>query len=104
MHATTYLEVRELGATQADIKWDCLCGWLSFPKRESDLPGHVLGAFALAARHEHTHISDDIGRFVKKSDETDFRLAMEAFLAWKSKSVAQDKYSDLLRWTAAIFR
>ena len=96
MHATTYLEARELGAQQADIEWDYLRGWISFPKHEPDLPGHVFDAFALAARHGHTHILDDIGRFVKKDDETDFMLA-EAFSALKSKTRAQDKFNDLLR-------
>ena len=67
-----------------------------FPKHEPDLPGHVFDAFALAARHGHTHILDDIGRFVKKDDETDFMLA-EAFSALKSKTKAQDKFNDLLR-------
>ena len=59
MHATTYFEALELGATQADIEWDYLRGWPSFPTHEPDLPGHVFDALALAARHEHTHISDD---------------------------------------------
>ena len=72
VHATTYFEALELGATQADIEWGYLRGWILFPKHESELPGHVFDAFALVARHGHTHILDDMGRFVKKSDETGF--------------------------------
>ena len=96
MHATTYLGARELGATQADIEWDYLRGWISFPKHGHDLPSHVFDAFALAARHGHTHILDDNGRFVKKSDETDFKPA-EAPSVLKSKTKAQEKFNDLLR-------
>jgi len=55
MHATTYLEARELGAEQADIEWDYLRGWISFPKHEPDLPGHMFDAFAFAA-HGRSHI------------------------------------------------
>ena len=47
MHATTYLEARELGAMQADMEWDYLRGWISFPKHAPDIPGHVFDAFAL---------------------------------------------------------
>ena len=86
-------EAREIVATQADIERNHLRGWVSFPKHDLDLQGHVFDAPALAARHEHTHISDDSDRFVEKSDETDFMLA-EAFSAWKSKSTAQYKFSD----------
>ena len=37
-----------------------------------------------------------MGRFAKKSDETDFKLA-EAFSVFKSKTKAQDKSNGLLR-------
>ena len=83
MHATTYLEAHKLCATQADTELGYLRGWISFPKHDLGLPGHVFDAFALAARHEHNHISDDFDRFVKKSEETGLKLA-EAFSAWKS--------------------
>ena len=56
----------------------------------------MIDAFALAARHRRTHILDDFGRFVKKSDETDFKLS-EAFSVLKSKRKAQDKFNGPLK-------
>ena len=58
-------------------------------------------AFALAARHEHTHISGDFDPCVKKSDESDFKLA-EALSAWKSEPTAQDKSIDLRQMTGNL--
>jgi len=75
-----------------------LRGWVSLPKSEPDLPGHVFGAFALVARHGHTHILNDFGRFVKKGDETDFKLS-GAFPVLKLETKAQGKFNDLLRST-----
>ena len=95
MHASTYLEARLLGATAADFEWDYLRGYISFPKHEPDLPGHVFNAFELAEQHGYTHILDDVGRFVKRSDETDFKLA-QAFASLSASTKARDHFNDLV--------
>ena len=95
MHANTYLEARLLGATVQDFEWDYLKGYISFPKHEPDLPGHVFNAFELAALHGYTHILDDMGRYVHKSDETDFKLA-QAFSAVQASQRSQDHFNKLL--------
>ena len=55
MHASTLAEASALGATKADIDWDFERGFISFPRHEPDLPGHVHCAFELAQRHGVGH-------------------------------------------------
>jgi hypothetical protein len=75
MFAKTMREALVLGATLEDIEWDYLRGWVQFPKHESDLPGHIFMACEVAADHGYTHILEDMGLYVKSTDEVDFELA-----------------------------
>ena len=44
MRAHTIREDFDLGATREDLKWDYRRGWISFPKHEPQLSGHVFNA------------------------------------------------------------
>jgi hypothetical protein len=56
MHSTSYVQAIELGATWDDFVWDYRRGFISFPKHEPQLSGHVFNALDLAAQHGHTHV------------------------------------------------
>jgi hypothetical protein len=75
MFAKSMREALELGATREDIEWDYLRGWIQFPKHESDLPGHIFIASEVAEDNGYTHILDDMGIYVKSTEEVDFMLA-----------------------------
>jgi len=75
MHASTLAEASALGATKADIDWDFERGFISFPRHEPDLPGHVHCAFELAHRHGVVHALLESRRGVPRSFETDIGLA-----------------------------
>ncbi len=49
MHAKTFREAIELGATMDDFRWDYRRGWIRFPKHEPQITGHVFSAIELAA-------------------------------------------------------
>jgi hypothetical protein len=63
MHAKSVREAFELGATREDFLWDYRRAWISFPKHEPDITGHIFSALELAAQHRHTHILQDLGMF-----------------------------------------
>ena len=75
MHASTLAEASALGATKADIDWDFERGFISFPRHEPDLPGHVHCAFELAHRHGVVHALLESRRGVPRSFEADIGLA-----------------------------
>jgi len=61
MRANTLREALELGASRSDILWDYERAFISFPKHEPDLPGHIFLAMELARAHSCTHVLDDMG-------------------------------------------
>jgi len=61
MHARTYTQAIELGSTIADFRWDYCHGFISFPKHEPQISGHVFNALELAAAHGYTHVLQDLG-------------------------------------------
>jgi len=61
MRAKTLREALELGATRDDLNWDYERAFISFPKHEPDLPGHIFAAVALARAHRFTHVLEDMG-------------------------------------------
>jgi len=71
MHASTLAEASALGATKADINWDFERGFISFPRHEPDLQGHVHCAFELAHRHGAVHALLESRRDVTRSFEFD---------------------------------
>ena len=75
MYATSYRQALELGATVDDIKWDYRHGFISFPKHEPQLTGHVFNAVELASMHGVTHILQDMGLSFRQSEEADAILA-----------------------------
>ncbi len=88
MFAKTVREAMVLGATLEDIEWDYLRGWIKFPKHESDLPGHIFIACEVAESHGCTHILEDMGIYVKSTEEVDFELA-KAFTIMAEKAERQ---------------
>jgi len=75
MHASTLGEALILGAERKDLKWDYERGFISFPKNEPDIPGHVFAAFELAEQHGVRHALQDARRFVRPSFQADIFLA-----------------------------
>jgi hypothetical protein len=61
MHAKTVREAYELGATRDDFLWDYKRAWISFPKHEPIVSGHIFHALNLAEEHRHTHVLHDFG-------------------------------------------
>ena len=61
MHALTYSQALELGATVDDFRWDYRHGFISFPKHEPQLSGHVFNALELASEHGFTHVLQEMG-------------------------------------------
>jgi hypothetical protein len=61
----------ELGATWDDFVWDYRRGFISFPKHEPQLSGHVFNALDLAAQHGHTHVLQDLGLMYRRSPSSD---------------------------------
>ena len=75
MVATTLKEALTLGALPADLLWDFERGWITFPKHEPDVEGHVHDAVALAIAHGHSHVLEDYGMYVTSSIKTNYALA-----------------------------
>jgi hypothetical protein len=75
MHSTSYVQAMELGASWDDFVWDYRRGFISFPKHEPQLSGHVFAALDLAAQHGHTHVLQDLGLFYRRSPLQDLELA-----------------------------
>jgi len=71
MHSTSYIQAMELGATWDDFVWDYRRGFISFPKHEPQLSGHVFSALDLAAQHGHTHVLQDLGLMFRRSPSSD---------------------------------
>ncbi len=61
MHAKTISEAYALGATRDDVIWDYKRAWISFPKHEPIVSGHIFHALHLAEEHRHTHVLHDFG-------------------------------------------
>ena len=85
MRAHTIREALDLGATRDDLIWDYRRAWISFPKHEPNLTGHVFSALELAAEHGYTHILEDLGMYFRASGESDIILA-HAFNARNTSS------------------
>jgi hypothetical protein len=75
MHAKTYREAFELGATMKDFAWDYERGWICFPKHEPVLSAHVFNANELATQHGFVHVLQEIGLAIKDSHEIEEVLA-----------------------------
>jgi hypothetical protein len=75
MHSSSYVQAMELGASWDDFVWDYRRGFISFPKHEPQLSGHIFGALDLAAQHGHTHVLQDLGLFYRRSPAQDLELA-----------------------------
>jgi hypothetical protein len=75
MHATSFREAIELGATLDDFRWDYRRGWIRFPKHEPPISGHVFNALELAAEHGHTHALEDAGLLILDSEGNKTLLA-----------------------------
>lgn len=88
MLAATLSEALVLGASVDDLQWDYVRGFISFPRHEPDLPGHVHSAFALAASHGVVHALVAARAGVPKSFEADICLA-RAFHSSSSSSFHQ---------------
>jgi hypothetical protein len=67
MHAKTFREAIEMGATIEDFRWDYRRGWIRFPKHEPHITGHVFNALEVAAEHGHTHALEDAGLLIRDS-------------------------------------
>jgi len=52
-----------------------LHGFISFPKHEPQLSGHVFNALELAGTHGYTHVLQDLGLIFRQSDEATVVLA-----------------------------
>ena len=63
-----YTQALELGATVDDFRWDYRHGFISFPKHEPQLSGHVFNALELASAHGYTHVLQEMGLCFKQSD------------------------------------
>jgi hypothetical protein len=50
MHAKSWTQALCLDMTRDDGVWDYRRGYVTFPKHESDLPGHIFDAYELASR------------------------------------------------------
>ena len=61
MAAKTPREAFELGATRDDFSWDYAKGFISFPKHEPVLSGHVFNAIVLAQEHGVVHTLHEFG-------------------------------------------
>jgi len=67
MRAKTLRGALELGATRGDLNWDYERAFISFPKHEPDLPGHIFSAVELARAHHFTHALEDMGCYLPRS-------------------------------------
>jgi hypothetical protein len=74
MHAKSFREAVELGASSADFLWDYR-RWIRFPKLEPQISGHVFNALELAAEHGYTHALEDAGLLIVDSDGNKTLLA-----------------------------
>lgn len=93
--AETIREALELGASTADIRWDYSRAFIRFPKHESDEPGHIYSALEVAQSHGHTHILEDVGKFVTEEIFADHMLA-KAFTSQRLEN-AKYVFNDLLK-------
>lgn len=88
MSASTLREAIILGASRQDISWDYERGFISFPKNEPDLPGHVFAAFELAEQHGERHALQDARRSIRKDSSVDISLE-KVYLASTPQSFQQ---------------
>ena len=95
MSATTFQQAIELGASRDDIRWDYERGFISFPKHESDLPGHIFNCLEVAEQHGHTHALEDYGTYVSKSDEVDYKLS-QVFAALIAKDQRRNQFNEMM--------
>ena len=75
MHAKSFREAIELGASVKDFLWDYRRAFIRFPKLEPHISGHVFNALDVAAQHGHTHALEDAGLLIVDSDGTQSMLA-----------------------------
>mgnify|MGYP002631971453 FL=1 len=75
MHATTLTEAFELGAQDHDIRQCYTKGYISFPRHEPDIPGHIFNAFSLAEDQGFVHALHVARLGVRKTFEADIKLA-----------------------------
>ena len=75
MHAKSLREALLLGASNSDLIWDYEHGYISFPKHEPDLPGHVFGAREFSRAHNYTHVLEDLDYFLPQAASVDSTLA-----------------------------
>ena len=75
MHAKSFREAIELGASVKDFLWDYRRAWIRFPKLEPHISGHVFNALELAAQHGYTHALEDAGLLIVDSDGNKSMLA-----------------------------
>jgi hypothetical protein len=59
--------------TRDDGVWDYRRGYVTFPKHESDLPGHIFDAYELASRQGVVHVLEEASPRIGKTN-----LAREA--------------------------
>ena len=88
MRASTLHEALILGAERKDLKWDYDRGFISFPKNEPDIPGHIFAAFELAEQHGVRHALQDARCWVRPSLKSDIVLE-RAYLSTSAKSFHQ---------------
>jgi len=95
MSATTFQQAIELGASRDDIRWDYERGFISLPKHESDLPGHIFNCLEVAEQHGHTHALEDYGTYVSKSDEVDYKLS-QVFATLIAKDQRRNQFNEMM--------
>ncbi len=81
MRAKTPREALELGATREDFVWDYARGWISFPKHEPHVSGHIFSALEHAEENRHTHVLEDLGLLRRSTGESGSVLMASGFNA-----------------------
>jgi hypothetical protein len=83
MAAKSTRETFELGATKEDFDWDYARGWISFPKHEPILQGHVFDAMELAKEHNNIHVLKELGHNLGDTRDVNVGLAKSFSLRGK---------------------
>ena len=83
MAAKSTREAFELGATKDDFDWDYARGWISFPKHEPILQGHVFDAMELAKEHNNIHVLKELGHNLGDTRDVNVGLAKSFSLRGK---------------------
>ena len=81
MRAKTPREALELGSSREDFLWDYARGWISFPKHEPHVSGHIFSALEHAEEHRHTHILQDLGLLRRSTGGSGSELMASGFNA-----------------------